>query len=138
MNPNHTSEQPGLNLPPPAVGTEATLNQDLTRRPLTQTPEFLKASPQIPQILPTAPYPQPSLSTTASPHTMPINPVNDDTSLNPLSAQDGDRIEKIWVVKAKRIIQETKEDPNSQTKQLGRIKAEYIKKRFNRDLITKE
>lgn len=49
-------------------------------------------------------------------------------------ADDVDVIEKEWVDKAKRIVMETKEDPNLQSKELGKFKAEYVNKRFQKNL----
>lgn len=54
---------------------------------------------------------------------------NDD-----LAADDADLIEKEWVVKAKQIVEQTKNDPYVQNKQITRMKADYIKKRYNKDL----
>lgn len=54
--------------------------------------------------------------------------------LNPMIADDADLIEKEWVQKAKSIVEETKDDPREQNKQLTKVKADYLKKRYNRDL----
>ena len=52
----------------------------------------------------------------------------------PDTAEDLDLIEKEWVVKAKRIVDQTVGDPYSQNKQLSSMKSEYIKKRYNREI----
>ncbi len=52
-------------------------------------------------------------------------------------AAESDLIEKEWVVKAKQIVDRTAEDPHLQQQELTRIKAEYLKKRYNRDLGSK-
>lgn len=54
------------------------------------------------------------------------------------AAQDGDRIEKEWVDKAKAVIARTQDDPFLQKDQMSRIKAEYIQKRFNKTIKTDE
>ena len=51
-----------------------------------------------------------------------------------LHAGDTDLIEKAWVVKAKAIVEKTKDDPYEQTKELKKIKADYQRKRFNNNL----
>ena len=51
-----------------------------------------------------------------------------------LVADDGDLIEKAWVLKAKAIVNQTLEDPYQQNKQMNRVKSEYIKKRYNKDV----
>ncbi len=52
----------------------------------------------------------------------------------PLIADDADLIEKEWVLKAKAIVAQTAHDPNLQTKEMGKVKAEYLKKRYNKNL----
>ncbi len=52
----------------------------------------------------------------------------------PSMADDADLIEKEWVAKAKQIINQTKEDPYTQSKELGKVRVEYIKKRYNKDM----
>ena len=64
----------------------------------------------------------PGLSTTkASPH-------------SPDIADDSDLIEKEWVNKAKHIVEQTKEDPYNQTKELNKMKADYLQKRYAKEL----
>jgi hypothetical protein len=55
-----------------------------------------------------------------------------------LIADDVDLIEKEWVNKAKAIVDSTKDDPYKQNKELNRVKADYIKKRYNKDLMVSE
>lgn len=56
----------------------------------------------------------------------------------PAVADDIDLIEKEWVEKAKHVVQATIGDPYNQNKQINKIKADYIKKRYNRDIRTNE
>ena len=51
-----------------------------------------------------------------------------------MSAQDVDLIEKEWVQKAKDIVAHTIGDPYTQNKEINKIKADYIKKRYNKDI----
>ena len=51
-----------------------------------------------------------------------------------LSAADVDLIEKEWVQKAKDIVSATHGDPFMQNKEINKIKADYIKKRYNKDI----
>lgn len=53
---------------------------------------------------------------------------------NPLSAADDELIEKAWVDKAKKIVQETKADPYSQESEVSKLQADYIKKRYGKDI----
>lgn len=78
----------------------------------------------------TLPYP---VSSTPEPNTQSV----EDKSL-PVRAEDDDLIEKEWVDKAKQIVGHTKEDPFIQTRELNKFKAEYIKKRYNKDIKISE
>ena len=51
-----------------------------------------------------------------------------------LTAADVDLIEKEWVQKAKDIVSATHGDPFMQNKEINKIKADYIKKRYNKDI----
>lgn len=57
--------------------------------------------------------------------------VHDDT---PLLAADEDLIEKEWVDKAKKIILETKDDPYAREAAVTKLQADYLKKRYGREL----
>jgi len=52
----------------------------------------------------------------------------------PEIADDIDLIEKEWVLKAKAIVENTTGDPYVQNKQINKMKVEYIKKRYNKDI----
>lgn len=79
-------------------------------------------------INPVAP-PQPVVSPQAP-------PTSDDT---PLTANDDDLIEKEWVDKAKKIIASTKDDPYLQEKEVSKLQADYLKKRYDKEIkITRE
>ena len=47
---------------------------------------------------------------------------------------DGDLIEKEWVEKAKQIVDKTRDDPHKQSEELTVFKADYMKKRYNKDI----
>ncbi len=53
---------------------------------------------------------------------------------NPTIADDIDLIEKEWVEKAKEIVDKTRSNPYLQNKAISEMKADYIKKRYNKDL----
>ena len=52
----------------------------------------------------------------------------------PLAAADEDLIEKEWVDKAKKIVLETKSDPYKQEDEVSKLQADYIKKRYGKDV----
>jgi hypothetical protein len=81
------------------------------------------AAGQVPQVTPQTPV----APAGAAPQT-----AGDDASL--LIADDADLIEKAWVEKAKQLVQQTKADPYTQNKEINKFKADYIKKRYNKDV----
>jgi len=52
----------------------------------------------------------------------------------PLVADDVDVIEKEWVDKAKKIVGSTREDPHSQEQQVSKLQADYLMKRYNKQI----
>lgn len=52
----------------------------------------------------------------------------------PAVAADEDLIEKEWVDKAKQIVSQTRDDPARQEKEVGRLQADYLKKRYGKQL----
>lgn len=69
----------------------------------------------------------------------PIAPTVDDTQATapddlPAVAGDDDLIEKEWVDKAKQIISETHDDPARREKEVSRLQADYLKKRYGKQL----
>ena len=64
------------------------------------------------------------------------NSTNQQSSLTdlPASASDEDLIEKEWVDKAKEIVDNTVGDPHAQSEQLGKMKSDYIRKRYGKDI----
>lgn len=55
-----------------------------------------------------------------------------------LTATDADLIEKEWVTRAKSIVEKSKDNPHVQNKEMNKFKAEYIKKRYNKELKVSE
>lgn len=86
----------------------------------------------------------------ATPAPDPIVPITDpltqgaqavlQTQQSPQShiANDVELIEKEWVSKAKNIIRQTKDDPYTQNKELSKVKADYVKARYNKDVKLSE
>lgn len=52
----------------------------------------------------------------------------------PAVANDDDLIEKEWVDKAKKIITQTKDDPYRREQEVGKLQADYLQKRYGREL----
>lgn len=82
-----------------------------------------------------APMPMPVIPM-PMPQPVPAQPapqvvVNDD---NPALAGDDDLIEKEWVDKAKKIIVETKDDPYLREREVNKLQADYLRKRYGKEL----
>lgn len=74
--------------------------------------------------MPVLPVPQPQLV------------VHDEPTGNPIVAADDDVIEREWVQKAKKIVSETKDDPFTQEHEISKLQADYIKKRYGKEIKT--
>lgn len=65
----------------------------------------------------------------------PAQVADDSAQTNsPLIADDVDVIEKEWVDKAKQIVNQTKSDPHLQEKEVGKLQADYLAKRYNKTI----
>lgn len=125
MNPqeNASSPQGGLSLPPvepqtPNPVAPVAPDQSDAAQPATAA----NAPAPIPS-------PAPAIPTSAGQSTAATAP--DDS---PMIADDTDLIEKEWVEKAKQLVEQTKNDPYKQNQEINKIKATYIKKRYNKDI----
>lgn len=135
MEPNHNNNfTPGSELPHMQESegqTYAPEKRLVSPESVSQpkTPVISSQSPVIP-VSPSIALPGNDYSTSPSaqhnPHT------------SSLTADDADLIEKEWVLKAKAIVLQTREDPREQSKQMSGIKADYLKKRYNKDLKVSE
>jgi hypothetical protein len=138
MNPNSGEAQRNIELPG-LSGEELEADNSLENSP-TQSPEN---SPQTQSVT--------ASSQAASSIALPAQDIagkmtdDDDVATDDqvqATATDSDRIEKQWVDKAKTIVARTKDDPHEQKTQMSKVKAEYIKTRFNKtvkadDSVTK-
>lgn len=134
-------------LPAPNFGHERTptgYGQNIERTPALPTPEVQSeqrperfeqrgeiATQQMPaqSILPPPVFTAPTIP---QPTTTPQQLTGSDDL--PLVANDDDLIEKEWVDKAKKIIVETKDDPYRREQEVGRLQADYLRKRYGREL----
>lgn len=120
----------GPNMPQPETNQQT--EQHNMELPATQAPAPLSAQ----QLAPAAQAP------TLPAATLPTTPLIQSAQAQQptdLTAEDNDLIEKAWVQKAKDIVEKTKDDPFKQNKELNKVKASYIKKRYNVDVkVTEE
>ncbi len=139
MDPNTINTQPNFDLPEPiAPDKDSAPNSSTDSKELSVTNEkpAQEMGKQAPQTAgPMAPplsTPIPVSDSTASSTADPMTPATN------LIADDVDLIEKEWVTKAKAIVGQTKDNPHLQNKELNKVKADYIKKRYNKDVKVSE
>jgi hypothetical protein len=82
----------------------------------------------------TLPTPQLALAPAGNLSTPVLSPLPLANDSNPLVASDDEVIEKEWVDKAKKIITQTKDDPYQQEKEVSKLQADYLKKRYGKEL----
>jgi hypothetical protein len=125
MNPNRSGESPvDFELPPQAPSPEG---ENQRQEKAVEAPAA-PALPAVPDDIPTA--------------DTPVIPAADDDAADSFDphqqAKESDRIEPEWVDKAKAVISQTKDDPYKQKNEMSKIKADYIQKRFNKQIKTDE
>lgn len=65
---------------------------------------------------------------------VPVTQADDSTTVGPTIAADDDLIEKEWVDKAKKIILDTKDDPYKREQEVSKLQADYLRKRYGKEL----
>jgi RecA-family ATPase len=152
MNPqvNGTS---GLDLPQPGSDTNQLppIHAPQTfRAPDTAIPQFNTAPSPIPDALAAAatqpaPVAAVPISSPAQPSASVPDPIAAATAQftgSDLSAVQTDEIDtpfdEEWVTKAKEIVERTRTDPYTQSHEISKLKAQYIKARYNKDIKVSE
>lgn len=83
---------------------------------------------------PLAPPPQVAVPLPPMPVPVPVQATPTDDTTNPTIASDDDLIEKEWVDKAKKIIAETRDDPYRREQEVSKLQADYLRKRYGKEL----
>lgn len=136
MEPNRNIIGPPTELPQPEEINDA----EAANYNVAPAPEK-RGLKQATPVVPVQNTPQP-----AKPDPQPSVPGNDGTDTSDddnsqqaaLIADDTDLIEKEWVTRAKSIVAQTKDDPHLQNREMNKVKADYMKKRYNKDLKVSE
>lgn len=111
-------------IPAPEQGGEQPRSPERPAPQEQQTGAGAQVAPPMPTVpLPVQPAP-----------TQPQDQTYDADDDNPAVASDEDLIEKEWVEKTKKIISETKHDPYAQEQAISRLQADYIRKRYGKDI----
>ena len=132
-------------LPRPQPGTERApvdYGQTFERAPLPPQPEqgIERSAERVEQASESAArrVDSAAVSTSALPLVVisppvaePVAAPHDDT---PMVANDDDLIEKEWVDKAKAIIVATKDNPYEREQAVAKLQADYLKKRYGKEL----
>ncbi len=132
MNPELPTVQPTPESMPQIPGSVEYQPDGTVRSPeKEQAPARVESQPApvmppVAQPLPTS-LPTPVVEDTDAPTV-----ANDDDT--PLIAADEDVIEKEWVDKVKKIITLTKNNPYERARVIAQLQADYLKKRYNKDL----
>jgi hypothetical protein len=131
MKPNRGEGISGSELQP-AVAVEVNeIPEDNKSEQTIVSPESSPSKQMAPLI------PPPTVQLPAD-YSAPAVPADDDNDHQALSSRSDksdkgtDRIEKRWVDSAKNIINQTKDDPYKQKNEMSKVKADYIKQRFNK------
>lgn len=135
-----SSETPGIELPAPqqmpgeaAAGAGETdpfgsaVEQAPSGPEKTMAPRQGASAAAVPPI--TLPLPQPAPTAGASDDASATTPAISATVVD-----DGDLIEKEWVSKAKQIVEKNRNDPYKQSEELTVFKADYMKKRYDKNI----
>lgn len=134
-----SNESAGLQFPMPEQTPDLTGVGEAQPEPGLAAPERAPAPAERAPSTGQAPaVPQSPIALPLPPAPMPAVP-QDDTAATTQTvtaaiADDGDLIEKEWVSKAKHIVESTRNDPYKQSEQLTEFKAEYMKKRYGKDI----
>ncbi len=127
--------------PSPEMGTysapEAPRLTPQTSEVVKATPEKLQPNTETASVAPPQQPAQAVKSLPQLPNLPQPKPLQKQTVVagsNPLVAADEDLIEKEWVDKAKKIVSQTKEDPYSQEKEVSKLQADYLKKRYGKEI----
>ncbi|MEX1995654.1 MAG: hypothetical protein WD887_02670 [Candidatus Saccharimonadales bacterium] len=136
MNPTRGELQPQFEQAPTPQGFEQ--QPDTAVEAPVAAPETSpgKTPPQVTAVPvdnpPLIPVPSPVTATSQSDDDDTATGTASATDTSGLPAADADRIEKQWVERAKVIVNQTQDDPHKQKSEMSRVKAEYIKKRYNK------
>ena len=135
MPPEENDETPKYNLPSPVneTGGDFAVEQDNSVSAPESTPRptvlgMNNSNPQVSNF---------QIGTILTPKPTPVASVTSNSG-NPTVADDNDLIEKEWVEKAKKIIEENRVDPHNQSKEMNLFKADYMKKRYNKVIEVNE
>ena len=140
MDGQNNSHQPGTDLPRPHEANQPAPADSVPMETGHIPAETASQAAELPQTGQISPPPVPPYEPTSAtpPQPPPLNktePTNIPViTATPDVAEDSDLIEQEWVSKAKAIVESTRDDPHAQNKEINKVKADYIKKRYNKEI----
>ncbi len=132
MQPTNSSPEAGAHRAPELSPQKSSEFFRAPERPVT-TPELAESQPQPNASGSTLVTPLPQLPVLPAPQQPNVTQVP-ASDTNPVAANDDDVMEKAWVDKAKRIVAQTKDDPYTQEKEVSKLQADYLKKRYGKEI----
>jgi len=160
MDPRSNNAGTGLPQPGNDMGPLPPIRTPQFHAPDTAAPHFDTAQPQIGAVAPTAqppaqampamPEPAPATAITTPPQPAGPSPAPLPTASDPqISTSDAGQsagpvddndtaFDEEWVNRAREVVSKTKTDPFTQSQELSKLKAQYIKLRYNKDIKVSE
>lgn len=141
MSPASPDNHPGFELPQPHIEDRVIAVPPAEAVPLVSEQQSRVAElPGTTAPPPTSPQPtaHPTAQVVATDDPIPAVSASALPTAAPNIADDADLIEKEWVDKAKEIVERTRDDPHQQNKQLNAFKADYMKKRYSKEISLSE
>lgn len=127
---------PGLALPQPSLEKGPVVGG------FPEVANSQEIRPETIKIAPTAvpPVAVPSLSPAQTTQALPYTPIPEPPSGGSAAAtdDDADALDAEWVSKAKSIVERTKSDPFTESKELSKAKADYLRIRYNKHIKVAE
>lgn len=136
-----TNYQPQADLPRPHGMEAPEASQINTQHNAQRSAEVESVAAELPLSPSSAPLGQGTSAPSSMPY--PIAPTGQPAAgqaslpslpTAALPAEDRDLIEKEWVDRAKAVVNHTRHDPREQSQQVNAVKADYLKKRYNKDV----
>lgn len=145
MNPQHSGQGSGQGINDVSGELLPAINEIGDSSSVRRTSEIASAAPELAQTgnsqMPVVTSSVTDISALADPgQQISVGPTPQPAAhiAAPTTAEDADLIEKEWVLRAKALVAKTKDDPHQQNKELNLYKADYIKKRYNKDVKVSE
>ena len=132
MNPQ-ADQTPGLRLPQPSF------NVDQASASVHQAAQNVAVNQGLQSVPQAAPGPalQPMPSSPAVSNSAPA-PVPQVQDMPTVQSDDENAIDQEWTNKAREIVEKNRTDPYLLSKEISKIKSQYIKVRYNKDIKTVE